>query len=87
MIVFFGTIVLASPPILSTLRPTNDEHVMDVRSPPLIAKKWTHKTIKYLVKLIKERTESYDIVVFKSHHKKWIREHVIKHHPSVVRQT
>ena len=57
--------MLASPPVLDTPRPSNDGHVVDLGSPPLLAREWTHRATKYLAELVKERIENYGTTVFK----------------------
>ena len=79
---FLGTMVLASPILLGTPRPSNDGHVVGLGSPPFLARKWTHGATKYLVKLVKERIESYGTTVFKQQHWERIREKIVKDHPS-----
>jgi hypothetical protein len=79
--------VLASPPILGTPGSSNDGNVVDLGSPPFLAREWTHRGTKYLVELVKERIESYGTTVFKQQHWKRFREEVIKDHPSEAQQT
>ena len=62
---FLGTMVLASPPILGIPGPSNDGHIVGLGSPPLLAREWTHKAMKHLVELAKERIETYGTAVFK----------------------
>lgn len=61
---FLGTVVFASPPVLGTLRPSTDGHIVGLGSPPLLARKWTHRVTEYLIELVKERIESCDTTVF-----------------------
>jgi hypothetical protein len=79
---YFGTMVLASPPVLGTLGPSNDGHVVCLGSSPLLAREWTHEATKYLIKLVKERIESYDTTIFKQQYWERIREQVVRDHPS-----
>jgi hypothetical protein len=84
---FMGSMVLASPPILGTPGSSNDGGVVNLGSPPLLAREWTHGATKYLVELVKERIESYGTTVFKQQHWERIREQVIKDHPNEAWRT
>ena len=79
---FLGTMVLASPPVLGTPGPSNDDHIVGSGSPPLLAREWTHRATQYLVELVKEHIESYGTTIFKQQHWERIREQVVKYHPS-----
>lgn len=57
--------ILASSPILGTPTLSTGGKNMGLGSPSLLARKWTHVAIKYLIKLIKDRIESYDNTIFK----------------------
>ena len=46
---FLGTMVLTSPPVLGTLGPSTNGHVVDLGSPPLLAREWTHGATTYLI--------------------------------------
>jgi hypothetical protein len=65
---FLRTMVLASPPVLGTPRPSNDGHVMGLESSPFLTREWTHGATKYLVELVKEHIESYGTTIVKQQH-------------------
>jgi hypothetical protein len=60
--------VLASPPILVTRGPSNDGYIVNLGSPPLLAREWIHGATKYIVDLVIERIESYGTTVFELQH-------------------
>ena len=57
--------MLASPPVLGTPKSSNDRHVVGLRSPPLLAREWTHGATKYLIELVNEHIESYSATIYK----------------------
>ena len=60
--------MLAEPPILGTPGPSSDGNIVDLGSPPLLAREWTHRATKYLVELVKEHIETYGTAVYKQQH-------------------
>lgn len=79
--------VLASPPIFGTPASSTDGQIVDLGSPLFSAKEWIHVATKYLIELVKERIESYAIIVFKQQHWESIREHVVRDRPSETKRT
>ena len=82
-----GFMVFASPSVLGTLGPSTDGHVVGLGSPPLLPREWIRGATKNVMELVKERIESYGIIVFKQQHWERIREHVVRDHPSEARRT
>ena len=86
---FLGTMIIASPPRLNTPPPSTSDVAIVRATPPLPSREWTQASTKFLINLVKERIESYEVSTnaFKQKHWERIREQVIKDHPSEVRRT
>ena len=84
---FLGTMIITSPPCLGTPPPSTND-VAIVRATPLLpSREWIQVSTKFLIELVKERSESYGTNIFKQKHWERIREQVVREHPSKARRT
>ena len=84
---FLGTMIIASPPHLSTPPPSTSDVAIVGATSFLPSREWTQASTKSLIELVKERIESYGTNIFKQKHWKRIREQVVKDHPTEARRT